>query len=435
MELRIDPEFKALIPPLSKEEREQLEKNLVADGCRDPLVVWDDSLLDGHNRYEICTRLNIPYTYVEKFFQDRVEATIWIINNQFGRRNLSDYERAKLALKLKPLIAGRARDNLVTHTTEGYQGLQNSAKAVIDTRQELAKAAGVSHDTIAKVEKIEAEGVDELKQAASGDRRISINAASQIATLPKEEQRLVVEMTPKQIVAKANEIKREQKKAKKQEKIIATEKAVEIIHQKAKVDISSVADIRQCTCRELFLSGIRPDAVITDPPYPKEFLHVFTELAEGCALAKVPLVAVMSGQSYLPEVMQRLVKCLQYRWTLAYFTPGGQAVQQWQAKTNTFWKPILLFGESEEWFGDVVTSKTNDNDKRFHSWGQSESGMADLVERLTKPGQLVCDPFLGGGTTAMVCLSLGRKFVGCDIEPKHIESSKERCREVVSNGC
>jgi len=434
MELKIDPEFKALIPPLSKDEREQLEKNLVADGCRDPLVVWNDTLLDGHNRYEICTRLNISYTYVDKFFQDRVEATIWIINNQFGRRNLPDYERAKLALKLKPLIAGKARENmLATQNNQSGSALQKSAEQV-NTRQELAKAAGVSHDTIAKVEKIEAEGVDELKQAASEDR-ISINAASQIATLPKEEQKLVVEMTPKQIVAKANEIKREQKEAKKQQKIIATEKAVEIIHQKAKVDISCVADIRQCTCRELFLSGIKPDAVITDPPYPKEFLHVFTELADGCALAKVPLVAVMSGQSYLPDVMQRLVKSLQYRWTLAYLTPGGQSVQQWQAKTNTFWKPILLFGESEEWFGDVVTSKTNDNDKRFHSWGQSESGIADLVERLTKPGQLVCDPFLGGGTTAMVCLSLGRKFVGCDIEPKHVESSKERCREVVSNGC
>jgi len=134
----------------------------------------------------------------------------------------------------------------------------------------------------------------------------------------------------------------------------------------------------------------------------------------------------MSGQTYLPEVMRRLCEHLHYRWTLAYLTPGGQAVQQWKAKVNTAWKPVLLFGEAVEWFGDVAVSKPNDNDKRFHDWGQSESGMADLVERLSKPGQLVCDPFLGGGTTAVVALALGRRFVGCDISSRNVEKAKAR---------
>ena len=124
--------------------------------------------------------------------------------------------------------------------------------------------------------------------------------------------------------------------------------------------------------------------------------------------------------------MRRLCERLRYRWTLAYMTPGGQAVQQWQAKVNTAWKPVLLFGDAVEWFGDVAVSKPNDNDKRFHGWGQSESGMADLVERLTKPGQLVCDPFLGGGTTAVISLALGRRFVGCDIDASHVEQTKAR---------
>lgn len=146
----------------------------------------------------------------------------------------------------------------------------------------------------------------------------------------------------------------------------------------------------------------------------------------ACELAGVPLVAVMSGQSYLPEVLRRLCEHLKYRWVLAYMLPGGQAVQQWQAKVNTTWKPVLLFGEASEWFGDVAVSETNDNDKRFHEWGQSESGMADLVERLTKPGQLVCDPFLGAGTTAVVSLALGRRFVGCDIDAACVEQAWAR---------
>ena len=72
--IQIDPEFKALIPPLSADESAQLEANLVADGCRDPLVVWGDTLIDGHNRFEICTRLGIAYQTVQIDFADRESA-------------------------------------------------------------------------------------------------------------------------------------------------------------------------------------------------------------------------------------------------------------------------------------------------------------------------------------------------------------------------
>jgi site-specific DNA-methyltransferase (adenine-specific) len=213
-------------------------------------------------------------------------------------------------------------------------------------------------------------------------------------------------------------------KAETDKKDLVTAKAQ--IDDEKQRDIAAVCDIRLCSCRDLFASGIQPDAVITDPPYPAEFLPVFSELAEACAAAHVPVVAVMSGQSYLPEVVTRLCQHLKYRWTIAYLTPGGQAVQQWPAKANAFWKPVFVFGESYEWFGDVAASKTNDNDKRYHGWGQSESGMADLVERLTKPGQLVCDPFVGGGTVAVVCLALGRRFVGCDIDQVCVQKARSR---------
>ena len=97
-------------------------------------------------------------------FQSREEAKIWIIRNQFGRRNLSAYQRSELALKLEPLIREKARENLKTHTVDGYkQPLQNSANPA-DTRAELARIAGVSHDTIAKVKKINEQASEELKK-------------------------------------------------------------------------------------------------------------------------------------------------------------------------------------------------------------------------------------------------------------------------------
>jgi site-specific DNA-methyltransferase (adenine-specific) len=430
--ITIDPEFAALIPPLSKEERDQLEANLLEHGgARDALVVWNVEdrliLIDGHNRFEICMRLGLLFDIEEIEFDDRNHAKEWIIRNQFGRRNLSAYVRTQLALRLEETIAARAKANQVIRKGSQHGTIpQISAElSPVETRQEVAKLANVSHDTVAKVKRIDAQAAPELVDVLKAGGA-SISAAAEVASLPVEEQREIVAKGEAEILKAAKKIKAEKKEARKEQDRQALMEAQAYIEEQRESDLESVCDIRACSCADLFASGIRPDAVITDPPYPREFLPVFTELAQACKDANVPLVAVMSGQSYLPEVMERLCRFLDYRWTLAYMTPGGQSAQQWQAKVNTFWKPVLLFGESIDWLGDVATSKPNDNDKRFHEWGQSESGMADLIERLTKPGQLVCDPFMGGGTTAVVALALGRRFVGCDIDAQLVKQAKER---------
>jgi DNA modification methylase len=111
---------------------------------------------------------------------------------------------------------------------------------------------------------------------------------------------------------------------------------------------------------------------------------------------------------------------------MAYLTPGGQAVQIWDRQVNTFWKPVLLFGAPGGWIGDVVVSRVNDNAKERHPWEQSESGMLELVGKLTQPGDLVCDPFLGAGTTGAACLALGRRFVGCDQDEACVRRARAR---------
>ena len=188
--IQVNNSFRALIPPLSAEERAQLEANLLADGCREPLALWGDVLLDGHNRYEICTRLGIDYRVVQvDGIQTESDATLWIVRNQLGRRNISDYVRAELALVAKPLIEAKARAN-----QQGGQGgillPQNSAEA-IETREVLAEMAGVSRDTIRKVERIAQQGDDKLKELARADD-VSIHLASQVLALPEEEQQQAV---------------------------------------------------------------------------------------------------------------------------------------------------------------------------------------------------------------------------------------------------
>ena len=177
MSIFINKEIRALIPPLSEEELEQLEANIVAEGIRDPLVTWPqpdgrEMLIDGHNRFDIACRHNgIPFEIKRMDFQNMDEAKIWMIQNQFGRRNLSAYERSLLALKLKPLIAEKAKENQGTRTDI----CQKSDKSV-DTKKELATIAGVSHDTIHKVETIEKKAPEKLKeQVRTGEK--TINAA------------------------------------------------------------------------------------------------------------------------------------------------------------------------------------------------------------------------------------------------------------------
>ncbi len=163
-DVKIKDGFKDLIPALSDEEFKQLENNIITDGCRDPLVVWrngSDWLIDGHNRLEICTKHNIPFNTTIKEFPSEANVKEWIILNQFGRRNLSAYNKSILALKLKDMIASRAKENQVE---AGKNKLPQKSVKAVDTQKELAKIAGVSHDTIAKVEKIEKIASDEQKK-------------------------------------------------------------------------------------------------------------------------------------------------------------------------------------------------------------------------------------------------------------------------------
>lgn len=181
--MRIDNEFKNLIPPLQPEEYRQLEENILSEGIRENIITWQGIIIDGHNRFEIAEKHNLIFNTIEKEFADREAVKIWIIKNQFGRRNLSAYDRSRLALQLEPLIAEKAKEK---QREAGGAVRQISDKAVVDTKKELAAIAGVSHDTIAKVKVIEQSATPETKEKlSSGD--ISINQAYK--DIKKEEKR------------------------------------------------------------------------------------------------------------------------------------------------------------------------------------------------------------------------------------------------------
>jgi len=183
--MEIKEEFKNLIPALSVEEYAQLEANILEEGIREPIITWNGYIIDGHNRFSIAQRFDLEYKTTSKHFTSEESVKEWMILNQFGRRNLSNYQRSVLALELEEVFSKKAKDNLIKGGKISQEGCQISDKA-IDTKKELSKVASVSHDTISKVKKIQEKAPQEVKaKLATGE--VSINAAYK--EIKKEEKK------------------------------------------------------------------------------------------------------------------------------------------------------------------------------------------------------------------------------------------------------
>ena len=177
--VNIDSEFKKLIPPLTKEERSQLEENILAEGCRDPLTVWKghNILLDGHNRYEICDKYGVEFYVSEIELGDREEAKIWILQNQLGRRNLSpdkaSYYRGVLYNTLKARTTNPQGKNQHSGTEVGGKNFPqpnwevNDPSEPFPKKTNTAEALGSQFGVTGRTIKNEAKYADSLEAIAT----------------------------------------------------------------------------------------------------------------------------------------------------------------------------------------------------------------------------------------------------------------------------
>ena len=229
MDIRIDESLRSYIDPLTPDEYEALERSLLAEGCRDALVLWGDLLVDGHNRYAICQRHGIAFRTVQnERFRDLDDVRLWMIDNHLGRRSVSDYQRGVLALRRKEILlarreqtqaaggtgqagdgagqgqgvpwdtagdaAGRAggagtegaaADGAEDASAAGRAGAGPASRAL--SRQELARAARVSAATLGQIEKIHRTAAPPVVEAVRSGA-LSISAAATLAELPEAEQ-------------------------------------------------------------------------------------------------------------------------------------------------------------------------------------------------------------------------------------------------------
>ena len=171
-ELKIDPDFRDCLPKLTQEEFDQLEQNILEYGVQSPLIIWRGYIIDGHNRYAVCFNNNIKEVPVrEEYFADKDDALRWILENQLGRRNLTDFGRNEIALRYKEIIAKKAKETQGARTDLTSWSNDQKVAEPINTRTEIAKIAGTNDSSVRRTEFILKHGnEEEIERARRGGK-------------------------------------------------------------------------------------------------------------------------------------------------------------------------------------------------------------------------------------------------------------------------
>ena len=407
MGIKIDKEFAGLIPPLCPDERQQLEENIISEGCRDPLVVWNGTLIDGHNRYEICTRNQIDYKVIEKDFKNRTEVILWMIANQFGRRNLADIDRIALARKREEVLRPLAKENLSSAGKSAGKGRPKQPLAKlpnpIDTRKESAKSAGVGERTYDAGKLI-------LDAAEKGEIKPEVVEA--------------VRRKETSIHRVAKDIKEKRQAEKRQEKRKA---AAASIKPQSSQNVH-VGDFRQHSDK---VADGSLSLIFTDPPYDRKAIELFDGLGEFASqkLSEGGSLLAYVGHIQIPDAIAALSKNLRYWWVCCCLHSGGESLMK-EYGIRVGWKAMLWFvkgtrDDKQKIVRDVVSGG---REKSHHDWQQSQSEAEYWIENLCHLDGMVCDPFLGGGTTAAASEKLGRKWIGFEIDPDQAAIAIQRIK-------
>ena len=396
--LIVDKEFQTYIPPLTEEEYKTLEQSIIYEGCRDPLVVWDNIILDGHNRYNICMKHGLLFKRVEKNFDNREKAKIWILENQLGRRNLNDAQRIDVVDRLFGLKEKRAAEERLKIPTGGTtrENLPTSVKKGRAT-DNLSKKSKVSRRTYEKGKQVKDSQPELWTKCLDG--KLSIDKA----------------------------YKETKKQEKEQKRIEESKKAEDIQIDDNEIDLR-LGDFTE-VLKDIPDNSI--DLILTDPPYPIEFIEEWEKLAKF-AKKKLKLngfCICYSGQKNIFEVMKRMNKHLDYYWMFALIHSGNKQLINYR---NLFcnWKPILIYQNSFKKINNKVDDiiKGTGREKDNHKWQQAEDELEYLINSFSKEGDTILDPFAGSGTTLIAVKKNNRVAYGAEKDKTEYNLAKKRIK-------
>ena len=387
---------------MSAEEAASLKEDLSRNGIQMPIVIYDGKILDGRHRYEAALSLglaeeDIPIRHLGK----NEDPLTCVISSNFNRRHLNTSQRALIAAGLS----------------------QEDENISINER---ARTLNISIPMVYQASKILENGSSEIiKSIETGE--ITVSDANKVIGISLEKQNEALE-----IVRNNKTISNLKKAVQHINRKEAAEKAAE----KAKTyENSNRCKIYQCSVKDLSFKIEKNsiDVILTDPPYPSEFLHCWDELGDFAmhALREGGSLVAMSGQAHFADIASRLRKAgLSEYWILCYNMPGVANQISYRAISN-HWKPVIWMtkgkAKSTKWSPDIITvPKLSKQENELHQWQQQEEGWQMLTDAVVSVGDVVCDPFLGSGTSAVCAWNAGCFFIGSDIEQECVDISKER---------
>ena len=238
---------------MTADEHDALERSLLAEGCRDALVLWGEVLVDGHNRYGICQQHGIPFNTLQSSqFKSLDDVHLWMIDQHLGRRSVSDFQRGVLALRKREILGERKRQALAAAepgTTRVAAGPDAPASAppapaeALSKREDIAKVARLSNSQVVMIEKIHKQAAPEVVAAVKSGA-ISLNAAAAVSSLPAQEQIAAAQGGTEELRQAAKRVRESKKRVKAEDGETAAPDSVEALKARVATLEAENADLR-----------------------------------------------------------------------------------------------------------------------------------------------------------------------------------------------
>ena len=397
------------MPALSHEEFEALKLDIRLRGVLVPLEFDNDGhLLDGHHRWRaiqelLAAGIKVDYTSIIRAGLSEDEKRAHVRSLNLNRRHLTQAQR-------REVMADQLRDTPQTSDRQIAHKLGVSDKSVAATRRRL--------ESIAEIPRCSE------RQCADGRKYPSVIAKNQ-----KETQRALTALNGLNANVLAGHPIDVRLLERTRRETDSAEKAKGVAHEPTLI---GQAEIRCGDFRDVLhdIPEGSVDLVLTDPPYSGEHLALWDDLGTFASrvLRKGGVFAAYSGQSHLPYILATLSRHLDFVWMIAQLG-HARKTHIYNRRAYSLWKPILVFARPPyqgKWFDDVLRGAGPE--KNAHEWQQREDEAQRLVEMFSNPSDLVIDPMMGSGTIAAASVSLGRRFMGSDIDAAAVAASRERVR-------
>jgi 16S rRNA G966 N2-methylase RsmD len=373
-----------IFPLIEGQAFDDLCADIRAHGVREPVWLYEGQILDGRNRWRAATASGVACPSRDYFGSDPLT---FVLSLNLHRRHLNPGQLAALSLTIEEIESEKAKER-----QRGGQGgvllPASLPEAKGEASEKAANAVGASARNVRKAKKLKRDRPDLLAKVETGE--VTLHAATQQAA-------------------------EETKKADLQRPVCITLPAG--LHR---------GDFRELSAS---IEDDSVDLIFTDPPYDGDSVQLYEDAARVASRILKPGASMIaySGQRHLPAVLAGMSKHLRYWWTVAGVHEGGNQMMN-KLGIRCGWKPLVWFvkggrGDVQNVILDVVRG---DREKDSHEWQQSEEEALHMIGKLSAPGSTVVDFFLGGGTTAVACKRLDRRFIGFEVNAASIERSAKR---------